>query len=58
MVVFRGRTAAIAIILGGSIYYTWVKHVEAQAAAGNSPEKAYERVPLDDMEAAKKEEKD
>ncbi|KAJ7359581.1 hypothetical protein DFH08DRAFT_846447 [Mycena albidolilacea] len=43
----RGRAASIAIILGGSIYYTWVKHKETEAAA------AYERVPMDDLEGGK-----
>lgn len=53
---FRGRAASIAIIVLGSIHYTWVKHVESQDSAG-VPEKRengggeYERVPLEDIEA-------
>jgi len=38
-----GRTSSIAIILGGSVYYTWIKHVESQTT--------YERVPLEEVEA-------
>lgn len=54
--------ASIAIILGGSIYYTWVKHVESNPASSasrtgsrsSSREKVvYERVPMDDLEAGK-----
>ncbi|KAJ7725602.1 hypothetical protein B0H14DRAFT_3519291 [Mycena olivaceomarginata] len=45
-IISRGRAASIAIILGGSIYYTWVKHKETEAAA-------YERVPMDDLEGGK-----
>ena len=41
-----GRVWAIGIILGGSLYYTWVKHVESQAAS--KPQ--YERVPLEEAE--------
>jgi len=42
----------IAIILGGSLYYTWVKHIETQNAA---PAKGpYERVPMEDIEGGKK----
>ena len=45
-----GRAASIAIILGGSIYYTWVKHVESQKPTSTS-EKVYERVSTKDLEA-------
>ncbi|KIJ59886.1 hypothetical protein HYDPIDRAFT_32761 [Hydnomerulius pinastri MD-312] len=48
--VWLGRASSIAIILGGSVYYTWVKHMESQAP--KSGEK-YERVPLEDVEAGK-----
>lgn len=41
-----GRIWAIAIILAGSIYYTWIKHVESQPAHKSD----YERVPLDNVE--------
>jgi len=44
--VHSGRVASIATILLGSIYYTWVKHVESQPAK-------YDRVPLEDVEAGK-----
>ncbi|KAH9886237.1 hypothetical protein C8Q73DRAFT_795416 [Cubamyces lactineus] len=47
-VVTQGRASSIAIILLGSIWYTWVKHVESQAP---SPSKGqYEPVPLDKLE--------
>ncbi|VDB85138.1 unnamed protein product [Peniophora sp. CBMAI 1063] len=41
-----GRIWAIAIILAGSIYYTWIKHVESQSQHKSD----YERVPLDNVE--------
>ena len=41
-----GRAASIAVILLGSIYYTWVKHQESQPAT-------YERVKMSDVESAK-----
>ncbi|KAJ7241723.1 hypothetical protein B0H12DRAFT_1133495 [Mycena haematopus] len=44
-VISAGRAASIAIILGGSIYYTWVKHVEAEASKAE-----YDRVPMNDLE--------
>ncbi|KAI0633999.1 hypothetical protein C8Q77DRAFT_1056572, partial [Trametes polyzona] len=47
-VVSQGRAASIGIILLGSIWYTWIKHVESQPA---SPSKAhYEPVPLEKLE--------
>ena len=45
-----GRTSSIAIILLGSIYYTWIKHQESQQAARSA---AYERVPMEDVEGGK-----
>ncbi|KAF7343384.1 TPT domain-containing protein [Mycena venus] len=47
-VISGGRAASIAIILGGSVYYTWVKHLESEAAKADGP--AYERVPMGDVE--------
>ncbi len=44
-----GRAASIAIILTGSIYYTWVKNKETEAKA------AYEKVAMDDLEGGKME---
>ncbi|KAI0824535.1 hypothetical protein BC628DRAFT_1378187 [Trametes gibbosa] len=50
-IVTQGRASSIGIILLGSIWYTWIKHVESQAP---SPSKAhYEPVPLDDLEEGK-----
>ncbi|KAG1743725.1 uncharacterized protein EDB91DRAFT_223605 [Suillus paluster] len=46
-IISGGRASSIAIILLGSIYYTWVKHVESQQAS------KYDRVPLEDVEAGK-----
>ena len=43
---FSGRIWAIGIILDGSIYYTWIKHVESQPQQKTQ----YERVPLDAVE--------
>jgi len=42
-----GRASSIAIILAGSMYYTWVKHVESNA--GGKP--GYDRVKMDEVEA-------
>lgn len=54
MVEYSGRASSIAIILGGSIWYTWVKHVESQAPKSGEKEGVkYERVPLEDVEAGK-----
>ena len=47
----RGRASSIAIILLGSIWYTWIKHQESQPAQQQS--KGYEPVPLDEMEEGK-----
>ena len=44
----RGRASSIAIILLGSIWYTWIKHLESQAAKPH-----YEPVALDEMEKGK-----
>jgi len=51
-VVTLGRASSIGIILLGSIYYTWVKHLESlspKAANGH----AYEHVRLEDVEGGK-----
>ncbi|KAJ7717644.1 hypothetical protein DFH07DRAFT_933901 [Mycena maculata] len=48
-VISSGRASSIAVVLAGSIYYTWVKHQETEAAAGTG----YERVVMDDLEAGK-----
>lgn len=53
-VISSGRASSIATILGGSVYYTWVKHVESQTPkSGEREGSKYERVPLEDVEAAK-----
>lgn len=50
-----GRASSIAIILGGSVYYTWIKHVESQTpSAPPQPDKAYERIPMEEVEAGRK----
>lgn len=42
---------AIAVILFGSLHYTWVKHMESLQPSSKSASKAsYDRVPLDDLE--------
>jgi len=50
-VMTTGRAASIATILGGSIVYTWVKHIESQ---GPKTQNAYDRVALDELEAGKR----
>ena len=54
-VLCSGRASSIAIILLGSLWYTWIKHVESQpAAAAAAQSKAhYAPVPLDDLEEGK-----
>lgn len=55
--VCRGRGTSITLILAGSVYYTWVKHVETQkketlpstSGASGSSRGAYEPVPMDDL---------
>jgi hypothetical protein len=51
---YSGRASSIAIILFGSILYTWVKHQESQPAAAPSRKGSYERVRKDDIEAGEK----
>jgi len=57
-IITTGRASSIALILGGSIYYTWVKHTEqiekdnaSNAAASKLEAGAYERVPMKDVDA-------
>ncbi|KAJ6558005.1 hypothetical protein B0H19DRAFT_1149432 [Mycena capillaripes] len=50
-VISTGRVASIAIVLGGSIYYTWVKHQETEAASAQASE--YQKVAMDDLESGK-----
>jgi GDP-fucose transporter C1 len=46
-----GRASSIAIILGGSMYYTWIKHIESL------PKTGYERVRKEDIEEGEPESK-
>ncbi|KAF8830270.1 hypothetical protein HHX47_DHR2000360 [Lentinula edodes] len=48
-IITSGRASSIAVILLGSIYYTWVKHVESQSLASSTV--AYERVKMEDVES-------
>ena len=51
-----GRASSIAIILGGSIYYTWVKHQESQSSQASPTAKAghqYDRLQMEDVESGK-----
>ncbi|TDL14125.1 hypothetical protein BD410DRAFT_866576 [Rickenella mellea] len=53
-IITTGRASSIAIILLGSIFYTWVKHLETQRQNPQSTSKSgkeYERVPLEEVEA-------
>jgi len=43
-----GRATSIAVILGGSVYYTWVKHQEGLL---KDKDAGYERVKMDDLES-------
>jgi GDP-fucose transporter C1 len=51
-VVSAGRAGGIAIILAGSLAYTWVKHVESQRPRPGAP--GYEKVQMEEMEAGVK----
>ena len=51
-----GRASSIGIILGGSIYYTWVKHQESQlsqTSAATRSGKQYDRLQMEDVESGK-----
>ncbi|KAK7062912.1 hypothetical protein VNI00_000410 [Paramarasmius palmivorus] len=52
-VITTGRASSIGIILGGSIYYTWVKHVESQPrnASGDGSTAKYEQLQMEEAEA-------
>ncbi|KAF8607207.1 hypothetical protein BDV93DRAFT_520092 [Ceratobasidium sp. AG-I] len=57
-IISLGRGTSITLILAGSIYYTWVKHVEAQkkdslpsAQSSSSARSGYEPVPMEDLKA-------
>ena len=39
---------AILIILGGSLYYTWIKHIESLTPA--PPSRQYEQVAMEELE--------
>ncbi|EIM87474.1 uncharacterized protein STEHIDRAFT_96587 [Stereum hirsutum FP-91666 SS1] len=52
-VLSSGRVWAIAVILFGSLHYTWVKHIESQQPSAKAASKAsYDRIPLSDLEEA------
>ncbi|THV02171.1 hypothetical protein K435DRAFT_852989 [Dendrothele bispora CBS 962.96] len=55
-IITTGRASSIAIILFGSIYYTWVKHSESQQSqgSGSSNSGGYERAKTEDIEAGRK----
>lgn len=50
-----GRASSIAVILSGSVYYTWVKHVESQPRSGSTvlEKDTYTPVPMEDIEDGK-----
>jgi len=56
-IITSGRAASIIIILVGSIYFTWVKHVESLGAPAISSEQlddkeaGYERVQMEEVES-------
>ncbi|KAN0136827.1 hypothetical protein V8E53_005268 [Lactarius tabidus] len=43
-----GRMWAILVILGGSIYYTWIKHIDSLTPA--PPSRKYEQVAMEELE--------
>ena len=51
-VICSGRASSIAIILLGSLYYTWVKHLESMPAVERERGE-YDRVPMEDIETGK-----
>jgi hypothetical protein len=50
-----GRGSSIAIILGGSVYYTWVKHQENQPSQTSTTKNGqhYDRLQMEDVESGK-----
>ncbi|KAJ3563347.1 hypothetical protein NP233_g9001 [Leucocoprinus birnbaumii] len=50
-VITTGRASSIAIILLGSVWYTWIKHQESLPPAGGSPQGSYERVRMEELES-------
>ncbi|KAG7095680.1 hypothetical protein E1B28_006395 [Marasmius oreades] len=50
-IITSGRASSIGIILGGSIYYTWVKHVETEARKPSGAQ--YEQLKMEEAEAGK-----
>lgn len=55
-IITSGRASSIAIILCGSIYYTWVKHQEGQTSQPSVTTKngqQYDRVQMEDVESGK-----
>ncbi|KAF9045421.1 hypothetical protein BJ165DRAFT_1415450 [Panaeolus papilionaceus] len=58
-IITTGRASSIFIILLGSILYTWIKHLESQAAGSKNTSRrtsaAYERVKVEDVEMGEKE---
>ncbi|CCM05413.1 uncharacterized protein FIBRA_07630 [Fibroporia radiculosa] len=56
-VITTGRASSIGIILLGSIYYTWIKHLESQPAAKPANGHGYGHAPLEDVEKGKVQDK-
>lgn len=55
-VITTGRASSIAIILGGSIYYTWVKHQESRPSQPSTNTKngqQYDRLQMADVESGR-----
>jgi len=50
-IITSGRASSIAVILFGSIYYTWVKHVESQSPVPSTNAAPYDRVKMEDVES-------
>jgi len=55
-VITTGRASSIGIILGGSVYYTWVKHQESQPSQTSTATRngdQYDRLKMEDVESGK-----
>lgn len=57
-IITTGRASSIAIILLGSVWYTWIKHQESAPPAGGSTKGSYERVKMDELESGESPQKE
>ncbi|KXN88432.1 GDP-fucose transporter 1 [Leucoagaricus sp. SymC.cos] len=50
-IITTGRASSIAMILLGSIWYTWIKHKDSLPPSSGSSHGAYERVQMEELES-------